>query len=176
MTESTKLETERLILRTVRMADASAVACGWNLGGDPLSLDDARGQVVRMQSNHAKNQAGPFFHLCLAIFEKGREEIIGWCGLDHHDPDWPNPVLFYLLKEEAQARGLATEAAGAVLHYGLNQLGLPVIDAGTAPGNAASRRVLEKVGMRLLATGEDGSLKFRLTAAHLGGRKRSPGG
>ena len=45
-------------------------------------------------------------------------------------------------------RGLATEGARACLDFGFSKLGLPEIVAFTTPGNEASRRVMEKIGMR----------------------------
>jgi RimJ/RimL family protein N-acetyltransferase len=44
-------------------------------------------------------------------------------------------------------RGYATEAAAAALHFGFERLRLPEIVAFTVPGNARSRRVMEKLGM-----------------------------
>jgi len=44
-------------------------------------------------------------------------------------------------------RGLATEAAGAVLRFAFSQLGLNRVEATCMPENLASRKVLEKLGM-----------------------------
>ena len=43
---------------------------------------------------------------------------------------------------------MASEAAGAVLEYGLTRLGLTRIVAMVDPGNAAAARVLQKIGLR----------------------------
>jgi RimJ/RimL family protein N-acetyltransferase len=45
-------------------------------------------------------------------------------------------------------RGLATEGARAMLGYGFQTLGLEEIVSFTVPSNVASRRVMEKIGMR----------------------------
>lgn len=45
-------------------------------------------------------------------------------------------------------RGYATEAASATLTHAFEALGLPEIVAFTVLGNSASRRVMEKIGMR----------------------------
>jgi RimJ/RimL family protein N-acetyltransferase len=45
-------------------------------------------------------------------------------------------------------QGLATEGASAVLNFGIESLGLREIVSFTAAENAASRRVMEKIGMR----------------------------
>ena len=46
-------------------------------------------------------------------------------------------------------RGYATEAARAVLTFGFETLRLNQIVAFTVPANMASRRVMEKIGMKL---------------------------
>ena len=54
----------------------------------------------------------------------------------------------YRFVPEAWGRGYATEAAEASLAYGFDVLGLDEIVAVAYPDNAASRRVMEKIGMR----------------------------
>jgi [ribosomal protein S5]-alanine N-acetyltransferase len=57
--------------------------------------------------------------------------------------------LGYRLARDAWGRGLGTEVARAWLQHGLATLGLPRIIAFSHPDNAASIRVMQKVGMRL---------------------------
>ncbi|MEQ1506768.1 MAG: GNAT family N-acetyltransferase, partial [Myxococcota bacterium] len=71
---------------------------------------------------------------------------IGFCGLVHPDGQ-PEAELKYAFARDWWGRGLATEVAAGVLRYGVEQLGLRAVIATVAPGNAASRRVLEKVGL-----------------------------
>lgn len=52
----------------------------------------------------------------------------------------------YRLARAAWGRGIATEAAGAVVAHGLRTLGLPRLVAVTYPDNHASQRVLDKLG------------------------------
>jgi ribosomal-protein-alanine N-acetyltransferase len=58
------------------------------------------------------------------------------------------PELMYALAPEYWGQGLATEAARAVLAHGFEQLQSPRITAASDPPNAASVRVLERLGMR----------------------------
>jgi RimJ/RimL family protein N-acetyltransferase len=66
--------------------------------------------------------------------------------------DWPRSRRAARADVRAGAgvlgQGLATEAARAVLAYGFEQLQSPRITAATDPPNAASVRVLERLGMR----------------------------
>jgi len=163
MAKDVSIETGRLILRTVTMDDVEAVALTWNLNGNPISREEAVKEIRWMLGNHERNESGVFVHLCLAIMHKGDKAFIGWCGLDHRDPNKPNPVLFYLLKEAYWGRGLATEAAKAVLRHAFCKLGLAQVDGGASAENVASRRVMEKAGMRYVGREGDGGYSFTLT-------------
>jgi ribosomal-protein-alanine N-acetyltransferase len=55
--------------------------------------------------------------------------------------------LLYALDPAQWKQGLATEAARAVLRFGFEEGGLDVILAGADPPNAASFRVMERLGM-----------------------------
>ncbi|HEY7333765.1 MAG TPA: GNAT family N-acetyltransferase [Bryobacteraceae bacterium] len=53
-----------------------------------------------------------------------------------------------------QGRGLMSEAAGVVTDYWFNELGFSVLRAPKAVANAASRRISERQGMRVVAVEE----------------------
>jgi RimJ/RimL family protein N-acetyltransferase len=163
MAKNVNIETARLTLRTVTMDDVEAVALTWKLNGHSISHEEAGKEIRWMLDNHERNEPGKFIHLCLAIIHKENNEFIGWCGLDHRDPIKPNPVLFYLLKEEYWGRGLATEAAKAVLKHAFCTWGLDQVDSGASAENAASKRVMEKAGLRYLGREGDGGYSFTLT-------------
>lgn len=160
-TLSIHIETARLILRTVTLDDVAEVALRWNLDGPPISRDEASGRVQWMLANHERNAAGWLVHLCLGIVHQATGRIIGWCGLDQRDASKAHPVLFYLLQAAHWGQGLATEAARAVLDYAFGELALPRVAA--AADNAASVRVLEKIGMQRLGHDEEGGHAFSLT-------------
>lgn len=161
--ECLRMETDRLILQTVTMEDIDLVAANWELDKGSISREEARGRVLWMMGNHVQNTPGRLVHLCLAILDKKTQVIIGWCGLDHLDKTRANPVLFYLLKKRWWGQGLATEAARAVLGYAFGELRLPRIDSGAAYENSASKRVMEKLGMRYLGLDEAGGHAFTMT-------------
>jgi [ribosomal protein S5]-alanine N-acetyltransferase len=54
--------------------------------------------------------------------------------------------LGYTIFEPYRGKGYATEAVGALLEWGFNEMGLGAALASTAPTNFASQRVLERVG------------------------------
>lgn len=79
-----------------------------------------------------------------AVIDKATGEMIGLCGLRSREG---TPELLYILAEAYWNKGLATEAAGACLRFGFEELELSRIIAFTRPDHVASRRVLEKLGM-----------------------------
>ncbi|MSO20376.1 MAG: N-acetyltransferase [Acidobacteria bacterium] len=82
-------------------------------------------------------------------FEKDGGALVGLAGFRCMTvDDWPEVTLGYLLKPGYWGQGYATEIAGALVGLSFARLGMESIIALTAPGNAASRRVLEKVGMK----------------------------
>lgn len=157
-----RIETSRLILRTVKMEDAAGVVTAWKLDEGPVTLEEAEAQIRWMQGNHERNRHGQVEHLCLAAIEKVSGEIIGWCGLDHRDKTRENPVLFYLLKKRWWGLGLATEAAGALIRYALDEIGLERVDSACAVENIASKRVMEKIGMTYLGLDQEGGHMFTI--------------
>ena len=82
----------------------------------------------------------------LAIERVGDGVFIGWCGLTRWNPDYRSASMGYCLDEAAWGRGYATEAARAVLQWAFDTLDLNRVQAETDTRNAASARVLEKLG------------------------------
>lgn len=163
MTTEVMIETAQLIIRTVTMADVEDVASSMKLDDGPISIPEAEQKISWMLSNHARNMPGKLIHLCLAIIVKDTNEFIGWCGLDHRDQTKADPALFYLLKAKYWGKGLATEAASALLNYAFDEMNLVSIHAGAAPENIASKRVMEKIGMKYVGLNEEGGYDFTIT-------------
>jgi RimJ/RimL family protein N-acetyltransferase len=76
---------------------------------------------------------------------------VGMCGLIRREGLDDVDIGFAFL-EAARGHGYASEAARAVLDYGLDEIGLGRIVAITTIDNDASSRVLEKLGMRFVGT------------------------
>ncbi len=71
--------------------------------------------------------------------------LLGWCGLFPLEESGLIE-LGYRYVRAAWGRGIATEAAGAVLEHGFKALRLDPIVAVAHPDNLASLRVLDKLG------------------------------
>jgi ribosomal-protein-alanine N-acetyltransferase len=72
--------------------------------------------------------------------------FVGWCGLTQWNPDYRSASLGYCLDDAAWGHGYATEAARALLQWAFETLDLNRVQAEADTRNAASGRVLEKLG------------------------------
>src|SRR5262245_33752319 len=86
-----------------------------------------------------------------AICFKNDPELIGFGGLRHLAEDGgvtSEVEILYVRTPERWGKGIATEAAVSVLSYGFEERELAHIYAGADMPNAASFRVIEKLGMK----------------------------
>lgn len=146
------LETGRLILRPSRPGDAAIYRQMWterdprvpahrqiSSEGRPTVEDIA----AEIRAEHLP--PGPGF---LAVERKGTTDVIGYCGLTiHGNGSSDEPELAYELLRAAHGYGYATEAGRAVVTWA-DEIGFPRLRAGVWDWNAASRRVLDKLGFR----------------------------
>ncbi|MCD6050909.1 MAG: ynaD [Verrucomicrobia bacterium] len=80
-----------------------------------------------------------------------RNEVIGMCGVSVTVVDGPpTPELGYRLIKSMWGKGYAMEAGRATLDYWFNEVKLPELMAFVEPANAASVKVLEKLGFTYL--------------------------
>lgn len=83
-----------------------------------------------------------------AIIHKDEDRIIGTIGLGFEYEKDESMQLGYWIAKEYWNQGYCTETAKVVLQYGFTTLGLHRIFSRAFTGNLASRRVLEKIGMK----------------------------
>ena len=145
------LETPRLILRQYTADDAADF---FRLNSDPQvmryvpdepmkTVEEARAVIVSRPMVDYRERG---FGRCACVL-KATGEHIGFCGLKYLKEIEAVDLGFRFLAAH-WGKGLATEAAGACIDYGFSQLGLEEIFGFAEPENAASIRVLEKVGMQ----------------------------
>lgn len=87
----------------------------------------------------------------------------GLCGLLQR-PDLPAPDVGYALLPAARGRGLAREAVAATLAHAFGPLALPRVLAIVSPGNVASVRLLEGLGLARTGDHEGGNGRVQLHA------------
>ncbi len=82
-----------------------------------------------------------------AVVLSSGQMMIGWAGLQYL-PELGETEVGFLFNRPYWGKGYATEAALAALSFGFERLSLEQIIALVHPGNLASRRVIEKCGLR----------------------------
>lgn len=87
--------------------------------------------------------------------------FLGWCGLKY-TPELDEHDIGFRFMRVHWGKGYATEAALACLGHGFEVLGLTTVVGRAMKANAASIRVMEKMGMQYVGPydfeGEDGVL------------------
>lgn len=147
-----QLTTDRLILREFQPSDWPAVLAyqsderylryyAWT-GRTPEAVQ----AFVRMFLEQQQAQPRTRFQLAVTLKADGR--LIGNCGVRLDAPGSATGNIGYELDPDYWGRGYATEAARAIVHFGFAELRLRRIWAECVAENAASARVLEKLGMR----------------------------
>jgi len=86
------------------------------------------------------------YGMCAMIWKKSGE-IIGWSGLQPLEDTGETEVGYGMIKE-FWGRGIGFECASAWLKYGFETAQLERIVAVASPENTASRRIMEKCGMK----------------------------
>ncbi len=144
------LRGQRVTLREFTAEDFPAVH---SYGGDPEVTrytlwgpnepEDTRGFLAwAMQSARAE----PRTDYSLAAQVDG--ELVGGAHLAILSGVHAAGDIGYVLRRDRWGEGLAQEAARLVLRLGFQELGLHRVQATCDPQNAASRHVLERIGMR----------------------------
>lgn len=82
------------------------------------------------------------------IFEIGSNAFVGCCGLRPRNVN--EYEIGFHLRPEFWGRGYAAEAAKTVIHYAFKDLKAEKLFAGHNPANAASQKVLRKLGFAFI--------------------------
>lgn len=147
------LATERLVLRELVESDLDAMHAYASqadvtqfLFWGPNSRADT---VASLASFIASQRDDPRRVFELGLVERGQDGLIGALCLYLGDPETRRDAeIGFVLHPDFSGRGYVSEAAEALMRAGFDQLGLHRIWATCDTRNAASVRVLEKIGMR----------------------------
>lgn len=146
------LETERLFLRPLSMDDLEEVH---RMHSDPETIRYASGRVKSREESfdwleRAIDSYETNGHGFWALELRPSGDYVGHAGLlAQVVEDVPETEIAYWIAREHWGRGLATEAAIASRDHGFHTLGRARLISIIHPDNRASRRVAEKVGLRV---------------------------
>ena len=150
------LETPRLLLRrfthddvdNLVELDSDPEVMHFVTGGRATPRDEIEHEVLPAFLGHYEGSAGYGFW---AAVEKSTERFVGWF---HLRPPERAPLgeveLGYRLRRSAWGQGYATEGSRALVDKAFAELGAERVVAFTMVVHVASRRVLEKAGLRFV--------------------------
>lgn len=155
---SKSIETERLYFRELEPTDDAGMfeldsnpEVHTYLGNNPVkTIEESRAVIDFIREQYRTNGIGRW-----AALLKETGEFIGWAGLklernvNGHDSHYD---LGYRFIQKHWGKGYASEAAAAFVDYGFNVMKLEKINATADPSNAASRKVLERAGLKFIET------------------------
>lgn len=151
------LETERLVLRrftpedvdNLVELDADPGVMRYITGGAPTPREEVENDVLPAFLAYYEHGAWGFW----AVEERDTGAYIGWFHLrpprDGHTED---PELGYRIRASAWGKGYATEGTIALVDKAFRDLGAKRVFAETMVVNDASRRVMEKAGLKHVRT------------------------
>jgi RimJ/RimL family protein N-acetyltransferase len=155
-----RLETARLWLRWPRICDAAAIhkfGSRWEVARYTARIPHPYppGSAERfIYAAREANSAGRDLALVMTPI-KGKSDAIGSISLESRGAD--RLALGFALAPEAWGKGLATEAAEAMIDAAFGLTPTVEILASVRVENEASRSVLEKCGFALVGTGLQGA-------------------
>lgn len=154
MIKDMRLETERLIIRPYMESDL--MECFYLMQDkelfkykdmDVMTLDEYKGVFQWLMDSYDVGVDENFaYSFNIILKETGAH--IGWVGLGKLVTDIAKTEIFYLTGIKYQNQGYATEASNAMLEYGFNTIGLNEIIGVCMKENIASKRVMEKAGLK----------------------------
>ncbi len=147
-----QIETPRLLLRPSLLSDTAAL---FEFLGDKEAMRhthvDAtpaacRRRIAVHEWRRRRDGYAPW-----TVIRKDDAEIIGWGGLydDPFEPGW-GCEIGYFFHRDAWGHGYASELVAAALHQADRELRIREVRAFAHPENAASRKILETAGFRMV--------------------------
>lgn len=114
-------------------------------GGRPMTSDEVRATLQRIIAKYTEWKVYGVW----AAEKKDSNEFIGWFSLKPL-PGTSEIEIGYRLLKSHWGQGFATEGAKVLLDYGLGVLGLKKVVAITNIENDPSKKVLQKIGLKLI--------------------------
>lgn len=145
------LHTARLRLRPFADADAESIHAlqsnarvlrYWD--SPPWTERSRADEFIAVCRKMAVDGSGARF----AIETRIDESFVGWCSMFRWNPVYRSLGIGYCLDEPSWGKGYATEAVRAMLLWAYDTLDLNRVEAEVDTRNAASARVLEKLGFQ----------------------------
>ena len=150
-----EIRTSRLRLTPIRINELDELHRLWTgpevrkyiWDGVAISREEAASIIAQSAGYFLRRRFG-LWAMKLGVVPAGEDRIIGFCGFWYfRDP--PELELIYGLDPAYWGRGLATEAARAMIQYGFDEMSFESITGSTDAANTRSALVMERAGMTL---------------------------
>lgn len=153
-----QLETERLILRELRVTDLNGMfeldsnpIVHKYLGNKPVKTKAESQKIIESVMCQYKNRGIGRW----AAIEKSSGSFIGWSGIRLNNEYNMNGYtkyydVGYRFIPKYWGKGYATESGKAAVNFAFNKMGLSRVYATTEIGNKASHKALLKIGLTYL--------------------------
>jgi len=159
------IETERLLLRDLELADLGALVRLWadddvarfmdDFG--PRSRDEVEAWVPEaISARHAE----PNFRSWV-IVSRGTGAVVGWISFGPSSPGVGDLDFAYIVDRDHRGPGYAAEALRASVQYCFNELGVTSFWGECHPDNAASAAAMLSAGLQFIGT-VDGQDRYRV--------------
>lgn len=144
-------ETERLILRPMRMFDAFDMYEYARMPETTKFLTWGPHPDIEYTKNYlafiiSKYKSGEFYDWAVAL-KNEENKMIGTCGFSRIDFSNNVGEIGYVINPDYHGHGYATEAARKIIEFGFNTLEFHRIEGKFMIGNDASMNVMKKCGM-----------------------------
>lgn len=146
-----KLQTERLLIRCLRIEDAPAIL---EILSDPETVRywgrPAMSRLEEAESYTQENLDWMTQGHCMywGLEEASSRKMIGTCALLRMDLSNRRAEVGYLLHRAFWRKGIMSEALQRVIQYAFEELKLHRLEADTDPDNLSSIKLLERFGFQ----------------------------
>jgi len=150
-----EIRTSRLRLTPIRINELDELHRLWTgpevrkyIWDDVAISREEAASIIAQSDDYFLHRRFGLWAMKQGVVPAGEDRIIGFCGFWHfRDP--PELELIYGLEPVYWGRGLATEAARAMIQYGFEQLSFDSIVGSTDAANTRSAPVMDRAGMTL---------------------------
>lgn len=138
-------DTTRTIMRPLEVQDLAFMSEFYQHPEHVRYLPQLQVPVRQLLENREKHWRDHGFGTYLVLV-KDSGIPIGYCGVEYANGGAMVDIRFGITRER-WGRGYATEVARRVLELSFTQFHLPIVYGAALPGNAASLKVLQAIGM-----------------------------
>lgn len=145
------IETDRLYLRKIQFDDCNAIC----------SILQDSDVMYAWEHAFSDEEVSAWFEECMmrynrdgysywAVIERSTNQLIGVTGLISEQADNESYVgIGYIFNKSSWKNGYALESAKACVRYAFETLHIDEVTAQIRPDNLSSRRIAEKLGMKI---------------------------